>query len=365
MKLNVKILVAIVYMAAVYIVSGCSSETKIKYSLPEYEEDISASFEIMTDELVGLEYIRDIYCYGPYIIVISVSLKDWTLIHVFDKDTGVRLFDVLNRGRGPGEYLYDRNCRFNGTDGTMRIYDQFKGGILDFQIDSLLKNGTKAIKEKALETETSGVEKIFDYNGRNLVIKNASFIGNDTLYTVRFSLYDDNGKILAQYNKYPHIENEKLRWQLYMSTHAALSPDCKKLAVSSYYNGILETYSLEDDSVRNIAVGYFFKPDFHYDGGIIYTDNTRNGFSDLFATNDMIYSSFDCETNLKLHEEMPAGQRPLLNTDICIFNWNGRPLKRIRTDYTIARLCIDEDAGVLYAVVKDRQMRSYLGRINL
>ena len=60
MKLNVRILVAIVYMAAVYIVSGCSSETKIKYSLPKYEEDISASFEIMTDELVGLEYIRDI-----------------------------------------------------------------------------------------------------------------------------------------------------------------------------------------------------------------------------------------------------------------------------------------------------------------
>ena len=48
-----------------------------------------------------------------------------------------------------------------------------------------------------------------------------------------------------------------------------------------------------------------------------------------------------------------------------IFDWSCRPVKRIRTDYQIDRICIDEDADVLYAVVKDSQGRSYLGRINL
>ena len=361
MKFKLKFLAAVVYMAGIYIVSSCSSE--IKYSLPEYNEDTSVSFEIMTDELVGLDYIRDIYCYGPYIIVVSVSLKDWTLIHVFDKDTGAYLSDILNRGRGPGEYLYDGNSHFDTNTGEMRIYDSFKNSMLEFHIDSLMKYGAAAVRECPLIENTYMLQKTLDYGDRHLTFRNESFLHRETSDVVRFALTDAGGDTLSVYNAYPEIENDGVRWQIYQSCHLSVSPSYDRMAVGCFYSGILETFSLSEGEIRSIATGYFSRPDFHWNGGMIYTDMTTAGFGDVFAAEDRIYTVFDGETKLKDYESSPDTSELL--HDICVFDWTCRPSRRIRTDCRVERICVDGDNVILYAVVKDSQGRSYLGRIRL
>ena len=358
--------VSLTVLVVAVILDSCSSVSRSpEYSLPEYKEDVSISFDIMTDELLGFEFIRDICQYKSYIVIVAVNLKDRRLIHVFDKETGECLADVLNQGRGPGEYLYDRDCHFDTSTGEMRIYDYFKNSIIEFHLDSLMRYGAKAVKELHYAEDIYALEKTLDYEDKHFVFRNESFLHRDS-DVARFTLTNATGDTLSVYNSYPEIENDGVRWQIYQSCNLSASPSYDRIVACCIYSGILETFSLSGGQIRNIATGYFSRPDFHWDGGLIYTDITTAGFGDVFAAEDRIYTVFDGETKLNDYYERPKGKTgsPLLR-DVCIFDWSCRPVKRIRTDYQIDRICIDEDADVLYAVVKDSQGRSYLGRINL
>lgn len=248
----------------------------------------------------------------------------------------------------------------------MRIYDRFKNSVLKFQLDSLIEYGPKSISEEPMIDDASFLVKTVDFDDRHLVVRSASFLGRDTSDVVRFTLSDKDGNTVSEYDEYPYIEDDRVRWVLYASqSHIDLSPGFDRIAVSSFFNGILETFSISEDGIKNISTAYFAKPDVVYTGGLDLNDNTVVGFIDLHATEDLIYTSFDGETRLKEYEAIPVEDRPLQGADIAIFDWKCKPVKRISTDYRVDRLCVDEEGGYLYAVIKDRYLRSYLGRIRL
>ena len=48
-----------------------------------------------------------------------------------------------------------------------------------------------------------------------------------------------------------------------------------------------------------------------------------------------------------------------------MFDWDGNPLKLMRTDYNIMRLDLDREEDALYAMILDSEGRPYIGRIRL
>lgn len=348
---------------AVLLLIGCSSGHKApEYSLPEYKEETTAKFELMTGELYGLNNIRDICVYKSYIMVVSRNLKDGTLVHVYDRDTGTCLLNTLGPGRGPKEYLYDRICSFDETDGVFRLYDDAKQNILRFQLDSLVAYNLSAVSSSPYVAPSYSVEGIVESEAGRIVVSNI-------LDSTRIALYGYDGTLVSSVGDYPYIEeDEEKKKFIFSELRIASDPSMDKLAIGTSWGGILETYSI-DGQIRQEAVGYYARPsiELNKEGAISPNpdDRTVLGFNDIYATDDRIYASFDGEVNIRENSAKPLKDRELLWSGISVFDWDCRGLKRIRTDYRIERLCVDEADGIIYAVLNDIYGRAYIGRIKL
>ena len=90
-----------------------------------------------------------------------------------------------------------------------------------------------------------------------------------------------------------------------------------------------------------------------------------DSFNDLYATDSAIYGAFGGKVNLKQNHEKPSSERERLCTDIVMFDWEGKALRRINTDYRIERLCVDESENAVYAALMNKAGSIYLGRIKL
>ena len=350
-----------------FTLAGCTGKAGGgKYSLPVYDKEMTSEFEVMTDELIGLNLIRDLYVYKSYIIVVSASLKDWKLIHIYDKESGDPVLDIIDRGRGPKEYNLGRICDFDDNTGVMKIYEPEEGKVIRFQADSLLAYGLDAVSSYSLQLPTSSpvfVSEIAD--GKTLVVSSTGSTGSDE----RIGIWDEMWNQVSVYDEYPELDlGDHEKFFAFHDISYAMSPAKNRIATGTMWGGVLEIFTIED-GIRKTYSGYYVEPTLGLsEGGFISpwpNENTILGFNDIFATSSRLYTVFDGKTGfLQLLEKSPS-ERELIYTGVSIFDWDGHALKRINTDYRIDRLYTDESEGVLYALIRDQQMRSYLGRIRL
>ena len=350
-----------------FTLAGCTGKAGGgKYSLPVYDKEMTSEFEVMTDELIGLNLIRDLYVYKSYIIVVSASLKDWKLIHIYDKESGDPVLDIIDRGRGPKEYNLGRICDFDDNTGGMKIYEPEEGKVIRFQADSLLAYGLDAVSSYSLQLPTSSpvfVSEIAD--GKTLVVSTTGSTESDE----RIGIWDEMWNQVSVYDEYPELDlGDREKFFAFHDISYAMSPAKDRIATGTMWGGVLEIFTIED-GIRKTYSGYYVEPTLGLsEGGFISpwpNENTILGFNDIFATSSRLYTVFDGKTaSLQLLEKSPS-ERELIYTGVSIFDWDGHALKRINTDYRIERLYADEDEGMLYALVQDRLGRSYLGRINL
>ena len=92
------------------------------------------------------------------------------------------------------------------------------------------------------------------------------------------------------------------------------------------------------------------------------TADTKAGLRDLFATDDYMYAAIGADVNLLSNKEKVSGKE-LENNDIYVFDWDGKPVGHLETDYNIEKMCVTEFRDTIYAVVSDREKRLYLGYI--
>ena len=350
-----------------FTLAGCTGKAGGgKYSLPVYDKEMTSEFEVMTDELIGLNLIRDLYVYKSYIIVVSASLKDWKLVHIYDKESGDPVLDIIDRGRGPKEYNLGRICDFDDNTGGMKIYEPEEGKVIRFQADSLLAYGLDAVSSYSLQLPTSSpvfVSEIAD--GKTLVVSTTGSTESDE----RIGIWDEMWNQVSVYDNYPELDlGDDEKFFVFHDISFAMSPGKDRFVTGTSWGGILEVFSI-GDGIRKTYSGYYVEPtlDLSPEGFISPwpNENTILGFNDIFATSSRLYTVFDGKTGfLQLLEKSPS-ERELIYTGVSIFDWDGHALKRINTDYRIDRLYADESEGVLYALIRDQQMRSYLGRIRL
>lgn len=75
----------------------------------------------------------------------------------------------------------------------------------------------------------------------------------------------------------------------------------------------------------------------------VYTQKTQFAFAALAATDNYLYA-------LSLNG---ANDLYLPVTDIQVFDWQGNPIKKYKTNQLLMRLCVDEANGKAYAIVYD------------
>ena len=338
-----------------FVLSGCGGDRPGVYSLPEFKETVEEEFEVISDEIYGVKVISDMVVYGSKIIVCASNLEDGTTLHIYDKESGEPLMHTLNSGRGPKELIYPGNMSFNGDSGTMVFFDIIASKRLDIDVDGLMEHGLDAVEEVYWPSRLWNLRNIALENG-SLHTYNISYLQRDTSSVERIELCDRNGNIISTYNEFPVIDDDRKRFMMYNNELIAVSPDEEKVVITTSVGGILEIFSMKDGELKNIATKYFIEPGFSIEGDFCNYDDLIYSFSDLCATDDAIYAAYGGESDFKSH----TGCR-----NIAIFDWNGNPLKLIRTGHRIERLCLDSEDNALYAIIQDSEGRPYIGRVRL
>lgn len=350
-------LFSITLLTVFFIFTCCGGNNeKSGFKKPVFPVKENAEFTVITDELIGINVVNDLFCGDNWICILGYDAENQSYLHLFDK-SGAKLFSTLKSGRGPNEVKFPMITSYNSESTTLDIFDAIASKNITVHIDSLLlsdgKHGISSINEL-----DSYPEKIKIWPGYRLEGRAERKEGQK-----RLTLLNDFGDTLSTYDSFPEIENKDLLPRLY-TYHSGfeLSPDFTKLATTSCGGEILETFSLEKE-ISRIATGYFIEPDVKLEGAFPYDYNERTvfGFSDLFVDNSLIYTAHDGKT-LALSDE--KDKRSLFSR-IAIYDWNCNPVKEIQTDYRIERICVESDSDRMFAVVRDNDSSTYLAHIKL
>ena len=339
---------------------GCSSgKDEPSYALPEVRKESTAKFELLTDEIPDFNAVDGVAVYGPYLIVTAYSQEQEKFVHIFDRQTGERLKDVVFRGNGPKELLLPVKHWFDAEKGVMTYYDTMRSTVLTFQVDQIM--------------EDSGAIQLEDFNypawcyhyyrlGANDFCHNGvSYLEKATKPISRIQLIDATTReTVSSYDEFPYYETDMIRYAAYLYSHSALSPDRSKVALATCKGAVLELFNVKDE-IRPISVQYFVKPNLTPTGER--TDESIAGFNAMAASSRYLYTVFDGKTKIKSYYSSEP-TKPIYNS-IVIFNWKGKALRRITTDYRIEKICVDKEEKYLYASLRDLDGRVYLGRIPL
>ncbi len=336
---------------------SCRQGDGLEYALPKFEKEIAKEFEIVGPEL---DYgVCHIYSYADYLILNAHDMRTNQFLHIWDKKTGEIIHSTAREGRGPGELLFRPVVSRVGHE--CYLYDRQQDVTQVYDLDKVLQ-GDNGYVGTLLESATSFTVGAYHGPGdRTLVFSNESFIQRDSSRAVTRIVFE-KGTERHAYNEYP-VEDRARSWWMYMTPYLTISPDFTKMAVAPAYGAILERFELSD-GISLMGADRFIKPDFMLDGNNPDFSHYAIpfGFSGLASSNDRIFAG--------MVKEAVSGQGSRnLEFPICpmlaVFGWDGRPLMRIRTSFQIDELAYDEAEGVLYAVLRDADRISYVGKMKI
>lgn len=346
--------IAAVTAAAIFLMI-CSCR-EAEYNAPEFPVEREAEWEIVSDEMY-VKLVYDMWEHKSYLLVPLYDVKAGHNLWIFDKNSGEKVWSGIMDGRGPGETVGGiRNTYFN--EGVLTYYDDLKGSILRYNVDSLLA-GSFVFREESYASPL-WARTMVEFGENRLFVRIAGPKSQDLNTVSRFELVGKSGDTLDKYGFSP-IEDRWERFYVYGNCCYSASPDKRRLAVGTSMGVILETYAVEADSLKQKAVKFFYEPDIEVSpGGYDYNENTVLGFNDIYAEADRLYTVYDGEINPFWND----GERPTF-TKIAVFDWEGNPIELIRTDYSIDKICFSEAENTIYAAVKDHDGIMYLAKMEL
>ena len=344
-----------VYVFVIVVIVALQSCREDLYSPPEFPLEKESAFELLSDVLY-FNIVSDIWEYGDYLLVCAYDRKNNRFFHVYDKRTGAYIDSYVSRGRGPGEIFFGHmNTSFNG--GVISFFDVMSGSVVDVSVDSMA-SGRVNMEEKVLQM-SSGTFYVGKVKDGYVCVMSKNPYQESVPGESRFELRDEAFNIVDKSDFAPALTPEQM-FVMYVHSSYAVSPDMTRFCIASEQGAILEIYTV-DSAIRNNVVKYFYEPDFDVLYGTYdFNERTVLGFSDVFATNDRLFTVYDGEVNPFRN----GGDRQMF-TRIAVFDWDGNPLELIHTDYSIDKIAYSEAENTIYAAVADSDRIMYLAKMEL
>ena len=342
----------------IILLAGCSRHERSRYMLPKFPEVEEKNFEILTGPLM-YTMSSAIQESGPYLVVMAADADLQAYCHIYDKQ-GSLLGYTFHRGRARGEIVGLVGDLFVSGESVTYV-DRIKKASLTFDIEDFLSNDNGAVEEYAvLLSRWEDSRRIAkDYEVSYAKISPVAQTGDEVIN--RITVLDQNENVVATNNTYPEEDG----WKNWADTyHLSTSPDGSKLAIVPSWSGTMELFDLPD--LQRRYTGYFAPQEFEStNGGVGFTDKTALMFTDVCATDTRVYAAWGGDVALQPNERLPESERAIPVNKIDIFDWNGKPLRRIVTDYRIDHMCVDSEERNIYAILRDPEDSYYIGRVSL
>ena len=336
--------------------AGCKSDGN--YYLPATNEK-----EYKVELLCELDWAARMYVYRLFpidstLIVLGWDLATETGVHTYTLP-GMERRDYLHRGRGDNEMMHFFQSPYI-QDNQLYLYWQDKAISMD--IDSILLS-QKEIISPVLPPSSKWIRYKREIGGKCFeMVSSSPLVGREQF--PRFRVKDEFDNILAENWTWPR-EDPVWRFRAYIQHLLYFSPDCSRFVTATSTNGgIIETFTFP--CLERLAYKEYFLSEFTTTASTTHTSikykHKRDGFIDLYTTNEEIWAIWDGATDWSVpDEERPY---PTMNT-IAVFDWNLNLKRTIKLDYNVLNLAYDETSNVLYLVALSRTGDRYLGRVNL
>jgi hypothetical protein len=257
-----------------------------------------------------------------------------------NEDTQLQLIDKRTKdsykfgriGEGPGHVLGSIGIIPYNDD--IYVCDVQKLNIIKYNIDSVI------YKEKfsAPEMVVSDLGIMpFDI----ACLKDTTFAVLGVMLGMnRLSIIDKNGHEILRGGSLPSKENENVSdlvhaigYQGRLTTNVNSS----KIAVCTQYAGMLQIYQYENFKIDFIKEHIIFLADYIQNGeNFDITKQTRWGYLSIDSNDKYIFA---------LYSGSFQSEDPMyyLGNEIHVFDWDGNPVQKLKTDRNLSHICVSED----------------------
>lgn len=311
------------------------------FKAPLFPDSVTVKANILNDTIFTMS-AWGLASYKDYIIL-RADIDNY-MLHLYDKTSGKRVKSFAKIGRGPQEVLFINNFHVNENDGILTTFSQPERDILVFHLDSIIGNKEHYMDRVSLK----GYNQMTFFEAykcpQGFLLYGAKYVPYPEGH--RLTLFSNDGKYISSYDEYPVSSsprdsiNKRDPWgQLLLCR--TMSPDGTKFAEACQIGGILETFDINRNITHRTLTGYF-KPHYYTeDNRKIFTKNTQFGFLYLQSSNRHLYAL----TYNGNHSFMPI-------REIQVFDWQGNPIKKYKTESHLLSICPDEKEGKMYALAK-------------
>lgn len=277
------------------------------------------------------------------LLIVRDSYLQADCFHIFRKSDGAFIKSFGRKGRGPGEFMDIGSANCDHAEGLITVYDpNFKKTVI-FDVIRILQDRNPYFKEYSVKKAPNFITQMLSY--KDMFIAK----GNDD--RLRYGFWNPSDQTFHMiYTDYPQLTaEEEDNWAL--TDYAAkirLSPDGKKLVVTTYIGGIMELFDIDDEGFHLKTSKFFFEPRYDYAQGakprwVTTSSETVIGFQDLFLTNEAVYGLV-----WGVERSEMEGNKPQL---FC-FDFEGNPVKSYGQDEALDCVAVDDD-GTIYGVGSD------------
>ncbi len=298
---------------------ACNNEKKIEFKAPEFPVVTQAAPSVIFDEETVLPIAHHMILTDSTVSFLGVMDNKW--VHTYNLSSGELLSRAVSHGNGPDEVVTPVGFELL-PDGTFRIFEMQPSKIKTFD-----KNW-KCIDSKDITTKqgTFAHPRLFLTNNRFLVTTNTDY----ELWAL--CIVDPSGQgEVYEYNPLETNDTPIKRdfeqtetKDMYHRERMAVSPDGTKIVSTTFDGAIIEIIDVDGLNLKHHATNYLYPFEIEERGNLTtIKDDVMRGFSAVCATDSLIFAAFLEATN----DEVP--------TDITVWDWEGRPLRRYKTDYQI------------------------------
>lgn len=340
-----------------FIVLAISFTSCKKEILPEYNDsyhlevfDINSTKDakVVRERIDLYEEFSDIY----YDLVVSDSLlmfisEKEPFLHIFDLESGNKVWDGLEYGRGPMNFETPDRIIFNSKSNKISVLDLSLRRIISFPAKpSGIVNSefeyTWIPKEIGLVTDFDNFEGDFLSTG---------FFNNTSRYMKIFRT--DSIEKSTQYGSLPKIEKE-LSPHVYQQAYTSFisfEEEANKIAIANRYTNILEIYSKKGELLTVSVEKNYFPP--------VFEESILNGFRVFASGPDLQFGFIDIETTpdfiFTLYSGKPRKQGEAFAAEyLLIFDWKGKLLSKVKLNYKALGLTVGNENSA-YTINNSRE----------
>mgnify|MGYP001638033345 CR=1 FL=1 len=318
-------------LASCLIFIACNKR-KSEFAMPEFISEPAIATDITTeDDIVPVITPGTGMVITDSTIVIA-DLMDEKWLHEYDRRNGKLLTSYLSHDAGPKEVSMLES--FVRSDSGWYIVDRKQSMIKQFDHDFNLINSNDIPKDDFLILTSSfllpdgrmlaaGLRNdapILEHGTEGLRILGDKCSGNMIIETPVDNIIEDNN--------------------LYSRKRFAFNADFSKLACGTLEGGVIETFNVDGNNLEPRASCLLFPYNVVVQNGMKRAINSKIGFSSIIADDNKIVAAL-------LGDENPASP-----TDITVWDWNCKPLRKYTTNAQILTMAFSpDDPDSVYAVV--------------